>query len=134
MQVRTPSLNFRKPAGIRSLQAVMTPLLALALILMMTACSSGSSDELRKAIVGKWINEQNYSIEFYDNGTGFIPGVEGEVPIPATDFSYVVTDAGHIQISMGELTDALIEIRIEGDQMTWFNKDTNTAFVYTRSK
>lgn len=135
MQVSTPGLNRTNPTSIPSLRAVWARcLIILALILMLTACATVSSEDLRREIVGTWRNAQDYTIEFYADGTGFIPGVDGELPIPATDFTYVITDSGHIRISMGEIPDAAIEIRIEGDQMTWFNRESDTTFVYMRDK
>lgn len=108
----------------------------LALIALVSACtpSLGSGKVLRQAIAGKWVNAQNFTIEFYEDGTGFVPGVDGEVPVPATDFSYVVTDDSHIRITMGDLNGAVVEIKIEGDQMTWIGKDTGVSFIYTRSQ
>jgi hypothetical protein len=108
--------------------------LLLMLFLFMTACASEPGVSLKQAIVGKWVNAENYSIEFYADGTGFAPGVEGQMPIPAMDFSYFVTDETHIRITMGDLVGAVVEIKIEGDQMTWLDRNTDTAFVYTRSK
>lgn len=108
--------------------------LLLIVFLTMTACGSEPRVALKQAIVGKWVNAENYSIEFYADGTGFAPGVEGQMPIPAMDFSYFVTDETHIRITMGDVVGAVLEIKIEGDQMTWLDRNTDTAFVYTRSK
>lgn len=111
-------------------------LLLVVVVLLTSACapSPGNGNALRKAIVGKWVNQQNFTIDFYEDGTGFVPGTDGEVPVPATDFTYVVTDDSHIRLTMGDLNGAIIEIKIEGDQMTWTGKDTGLSFVYTRSK
>ena len=108
--------------------------LALILLLTMTACASQTRESLQQALVGKWINAQNYSIEFYADGTGFVPAVEGDVPIPPTTFSYSVTDGNHVFITMGELKGMNIEVKIEGDQMTWQDQNAGVAFVYTKSK
>src|SRR4051812_16423647 len=40
-------------------------------------------------IVGKWVNSQGGVMSFYADGTGFIPGLEGQTPaIPDTTFTY----------------------------------------------
>jgi hypothetical protein len=134
MHVSTPSSPRRTAPAMHTLRALRTRLIALALLVMLAACSTVSVDDLRREIVGTWRNVQDYTIEFYADGTGFIPGVGGELPIPATDFTYAISDSGHIRISMGDISDATIEIRIEGDQMTWFNRETDTTFVYMRDK
>ena len=109
-------------------------LLTFVLLLAMTACASQTKDSLQQAIVGKWINAQNYSIEFYADGTGFVPAVEGDIPIPATNFSYSVTDGTHVNITMGEIKGMSVEIKIEGNQMTWQDQNAGLSFVYTRGK
>jgi hypothetical protein len=109
-------------------------LLSLILLITMAACASQSKESLQQAIVGKWINAQNYSIEFYADGTGFVPAVEGDVPVPATNFSYSVTDGTHINITMGEIRGMNVEVKIEGNQMTWQDQNAGISFVYTRGK
>jgi len=109
-------------------------LLSLILLLSLAACASQTRDSLQQAIVGKWINAENYSIEFYADGTGFVPALEGEIPIPATDFSYSVTDGTHVKITMGEIKGMNVEIKIEGSQMTWLDQNAGISFVYIRSK
>jgi len=109
-------------------------LLTFVLLLAMTACASQTKDSLQQAIVGKWINAQNYSIEFYADGTGFVPAVEGDIPIPATNFSYSVTDGTHVNITMGEIKGMSVEIKIEGNQMTWQDQNAGLSFVYTKGK
>ncbi len=109
-------------------------LLSFVLLLTMAACASQTKESLQQAIVGKWINAQNYSIEFYADGTGFVPAVEGDIPIPATNFSYSVTDGTHVNITMGEIKGMSVEIKIEGNQMTWQDQKAGLSFVYTRGK
>lgn len=101
-------------------------------ILFMAACASQPSVPPRQAIVGKWVNAKGYSISFYANGTGFVPGVDEQ--IPATNFDYAFTDERHIQLTMTGQTPIVVEIKIDGDQMTWSNQTGNVAFVYTRAK
>ena len=98
----------------------------------MTACISQPKVPPQQAIVGKWVNAGGGSIEFYANGTGFIPGIDGQ--IAPTNFSYAFTDEMHIQLNMGGPTGLVVEIKIDGDQMTWVSKASNTSFVYTRRK
>lgn len=135
MHVSTPSSPRWTPAAMRRrVRALPARLIVLVLLVLTAACSTVSVDDLRREIVGTWRNAQDYTIEFYADGTGFIPGVSGELPIPATDFTYAISDSGNIRISMGDIPDATIEIRIEDDQMTWFNRETDTTFVYMRDK
>src|SRR5258708_39745132 len=48
-----------------------------------------SRPALATTIVGKWVNSQGGVMTFYADGTGFIPGFEGQNPaIPATTFTY----------------------------------------------
>jgi hypothetical protein len=104
----------------------------LMLCLSITACVSQPKVPPKQAIVGKWVNAGGGSIEFYANGTGFIPGIDGQ--ISPSNFSYSFTDDMHIQLEMGGPTAMVVEIKIDGDQMTWRSKTADVAFVYTRSK
>ncbi len=106
--------------------------LLLMLVLPVVACASQPRVPPQQAIVGRWVNAKGYSISFYPNGTGFVPGVDGQ--IPSTNFDYVFTDETHVLMNMaGQLT-TVVEIKIDGDQMTWLSQATNVAFVYTRAK
>ncbi len=121
--------SFSSACAQRRLLFILSPL-----FITLLACSAQSGTPLREAIIGKWINAQDFTIEFYADGTGFIPGTEGQMPIPAADFNYVVTDESHIRIMFGDLSDAIVAIKIDGDQMTWQNADASVTFVYTRVK
>ncbi len=102
----------------------------LIAMLMVAACTSKLSPQ--KAIVGKWVNAGGGSIEFFSNGTGFVPGVQGQ--IPPYDFTYIFRDETHIELNVAGQTGLVVEIKIDGDQMAWISPGGGTQFVYTRAK
>ncbi len=102
------------------------------LVLPVAACASQRRVPPQEAIVGKWVNTKGYSISFYANGTGFVPGIDGQ--IPSTNFSYSFTDETHILMNMAGQLSTVVEIKIDGDQMTWLSQASNVAFIYTRAK
>jgi hypothetical protein len=106
--------------------------LLVMIILPVAACASQPSVPPKDAIVGKWVNDKGGSISFYANGTGFVPGIDGQ--IPSTNFSYTFTDPTHIMMNLTGQLSTIIEIRIDGDQMTWSVPTNNVSFVYTRAK
>jgi hypothetical protein len=97
-------------------------------VVLLTACSDKKS-VLANQILGTWKNTSGYTIQFKDGGTGFIPGVAGQ--IPDTTFSYAVTDESHIQMNVqGQVVN--IQVTINGDQLTW--TDELGVVSYTRVK
>ena len=88
---------------------------SLLLVLLLSACQSDRS-ALAKNIVGNWVNSAGYTIEFYDNGEGIIPGVTDEIPV--TSFNYLVIDRDHVSIDLGDQK-YTIQIKIDGDELTW---------------
>lgn len=81
--------------------------------------------------MGKWVNPQEGEIDFYLDGTGFFPGA-GE-QIPSSNFTYSFTDETHIAMNVaGQLL--VVEIKIEGDKMTWLSRANNIEYEYTRAK
>jgi hypothetical protein len=84
---------------------------------------------LKEKILGTWENTSGFTIQFNSGGTGFIPGVAGE--IPDSSFTYTVVDESHIQMNFqGQAFN--IEITINDDQLTW--KDNLGEVTYTRVK
>ena len=102
-------------------------ILTIALFFL-TACTK-QNNSLSDEIVGTWKNTSGFTIQFNSGGTGFIPGVAGE--IPDSSFSYTVVDESHIQLNYQEQL-FTIEITINGDQLTW--KDNLGEVSYTRVK
>lgn len=101
-------------------------LLLILFSLLLTACQPEPTG-LAKDIVGNWVNAGGYTIEFYKDGKGLIPGVEGRIPL--TSFKYTIVDEQHISIDLG--TQAFtIEVKIEGDRLTWI--DQLGEEIYTR--
>jgi hypothetical protein len=94
-----------------------------------------SRPALATTIVGKWVNRQGGVMTFYADGTGFIPGLEGQTPaIPATTFTYSVPDATHLRLLINGQP-VVIEVKVEGDQLTWVvDQAHNLQNVYTRAK
>src|SRR5258705_5663799 len=105
-------------------------LVALGLILSITACAPTLTPQ--QAIVGKWVNAKGYSIEFYADGTGFIPGIDGQ--IPPYKFSYSFKDPTHLELDLAGQPGTAIQIKLDGDQMTWLSQNGDAAFVYQRAK
>ncbi len=85
----------------------------------------------QKAVVGKWTNSHGGVINFYADGTGYIPGLTGV--ISDTSFTYSFPDNTHVKITIaGQALN--VGIAIQGDKMTWGNSLDNTKDVYTRVK
>jgi hypothetical protein len=103
--------------------------LALAIgLLLLTSCAPAKKS-LADDILGTWVNEDGFSIQFESGGNGFIPGVPGS--IPDSNFAYSITDDSHIKIDLGGQIET-IEIIISGDQLTW--KDALGEVAYKRVK
>jgi hypothetical protein len=100
----------------------------LVIALLLVACSSPQKT-LSENILGTWKNTDGFTIEFKAGGTGFIPGVSGS--IPDTNFTYQITDDSHISIDYEGHANT-IEIKIDGDRMTW--TDNLGEVSYTRVK
>lgn len=108
-------------------------ILVLALLLGISACTTANVP-LEKAIIGKWVNHQGGEIEFFADGTGFIPGLGGDDNVPDTKFTYVFPDDTHLSLLLTGQRAILIEIEIEGDRMTWRDSESNVEFEYRRAK
>jgi hypothetical protein len=103
--------------------------LALAIgLLLLTSCAQAKKS-LADEILGTWVNQDGFSIQFESGGNGFIPGVPGK--IPDSNFAYSVTDDSHIKIDLGGQIET-IEILISGDQLTW--RDALGDVAYKRVK
>jgi len=102
---------------------------SLAIVLLLLTSCTSQKNKLAEEILGTWENTSGFTIEFKSGGTGFIPGVAGE--IPDSSFSYTVVDESHIQMNFQEQL-FTIEITIDGDQLTW--KDELGEVLYTRVK
>ena len=109
-------------------------ILGLMITLGLAACAPAKVPP-EKAIVGKWMNAQGGTIQFNADKTGFIPGLEeGVEPIPDTPFTYYLQDETHLGIVMEGQSPVVMEIKIEGDKMTWFSRGDNSEHVYARVK
>ena len=115
-------------------------ILGLMLVLGAAACASGPTPTptppaIEKAIVGKWVNAQGGMIHFYADSTGFIPGLaEAVEPIADSRFTYYFQDRTHLGIVLEGQSAVILEIKIEGDKMTWRGRTGNTEYVYQRAK
>lgn len=122
----------------RSAQRSLAPVaLALLLLLGATACVPVKVPP-EKAIVGQWVNAGGGTIYFYEDGTGFIPGLSGvegqSLAIPAAAFTYYFEDDTHLGIALEGQDAIIVEVKLEGDKMTWSNPYNDTEYVYTRVK
>jgi hypothetical protein len=109
-------------------------ILGLTTVLGLAACAPDQPPP-EQAIVGQWVNSQGGVIYFYADKTGFIPGDEGQTPpIPSVEFSYYFQGESHLGIKMDGQNPVVIEIKLEGDKMTWLNRASNVEYVYTKMK
>jgi hypothetical protein len=123
-----------------------TKLILLFLLLGMAACAP-SKPSPEQAIVGKWVNSGGGEINFYEDGTGFVPGFEeaGSESIPPFHFTYAFKDETHLVINMGNLPvvdttgspmtnrkELVIEIELKDDQMIWRASAGKVQYVYQR--
>jgi len=109
-------------------------ILAWILLLGISACTPARLSP-EKAIVGQWVNDQGGTIHFYADHTGFIPGVEGQTPaIPSVKFTYYFKDETSLAIVMDGQAPVVVEIKLEGDKMTWRSLTNNAEFVYKRAR
>jgi hypothetical protein len=124
-------LSIRKRNSLRAWTSLV-PLLVLGFFLVVTtSCAQAPRIPPEQAIVGNWVNERGYTISFYNNGTGYIPSVDPQIP-PAS-FSYSFTDETHVLLNMSGQLSTRVQIIIDGDQMTW-SSETGVSFVYKRAK
>ncbi len=100
----------------------------ILVIMLLSACQTDKSS-LSKNIVGNWANSSGYTIEFFDDGKGVIPGVTNQ--IPDATFNYLVTDLDHVSIDLGNQK-YTIQVKIVGDELTW--TDSVGVETYTRVK
>ena len=107
--------------------------ISLVLIFLLSSCSFGGRP-LSEDIVGRWINAEGYEVEFYADGQGFIPGLEGEIPIPDTPFSYRIEGGSKLLLTLADGTTLELQVTIEGDRMTWDSTVDGFTFEYTRVK
>ena len=104
-------------------------LIFLAIVMLLLTACTPEKKSLGDEILGTWVNDSGYSIQFLPGGSGFIPGVEGQ--IPDSTFVYSIIDDSHITIDLQGQSQT-IGIVIEGDQLTW--KDSLGDVAYTRVK
>ena len=104
---------------------------ALGVVLGYELATRTSPDVVaEKAIVGKWVNETGGEIDFYADGTGYLPpGFD----IEAYGFTYYLQDATHLVMTVQD-QDLTVEFRLVGDKLTWYTADPNVKYVYTRVK
>ena len=109
-------------------------ILAWILLFGISACTPARLSP-EKAIVGQWVNDQGGIINFYADNTGFIPGVEGQtLAIPSVKFTYYFKDETSLAIVMDGQAPVVVEIKLEGDKMTWRSLTNNAEFVYKRAQ
>ena len=116
-------------------QSLIAPLLVqLILILGIAACAPARISP-EKAIVGKWVNAQGGEVYFYEDKTGFIPGLAGAAEqIPDVRFTYYFQDKTHLAIVVEGQPAIIVEIKLEGDKLTWITQSGSNEYVYTRVK
>jgi hypothetical protein len=110
-------------------------ILGLIFIWGVAACApTPTPAPVSKAIVGQWINADGGTIYFYADNTGFIPGFAAAAePIPDTRFTYYLQDETHLGIVLEGQTAVVMEIKLEGDKMTWRGL-AGTEYLYNRVK
>jgi hypothetical protein len=122
-----------RPGGVHFC-AILGLILGLTISLGLAACAPDEPSP-EKAIVGQWVNSRGGTIYFYADKSGFIPGHEGQTPaIPSVDFTYYLTDETHLGIKMHGQDPVVVQIKIEGNRMTWRAPSGGSEYVYTRAK
>ena len=106
-------------------------IISFAIILMLSACSLWTRP-LSEEIVGTWVNEEGYKVEFYPDGQGFIPGLEGDIPIPDSPFTYRIEGASTLFLTLTDGTTLELQVTIQEDRMTWISQIADFDFEYTR--
>ena len=104
-----------------------------------TACFSLKTS-VEREIIGKWVNSGGGEIYFYENGTGYVPGIQGQEigNISSLQFTYAFKDETHLVINMTTLPqanqqDIVIEVEIKNDIMTWHSDAGEIEFEYRRA-
>jgi hypothetical protein len=121
------------PGGAHILAVLILLILGSTIVLGLAACGPDQPSP-EEAIVGEWTNPLGGVIHFYAGGSGFIPGDESlNPPIPSLNFTHHLQDETHISINMAGQDPVIIEIKLEGDEMTWIDRANNLEFVYTRA-
>ena len=121
------------PGGAHILAVAAVLIVGLVLVSALVACGP-EQPSLEEAIVGEWINAGGGAIHFYAGGSGFILGDESlNPPIPSLNFTHHLQDETHISINMAGQDPVIVEIKLEGDEMTWIDRANNLEFVYTRA-
>lgn len=112
----------------------------LLILLAMTACFSPAPSP-EQEIIGKWVNSKGGEINFYKDGTGYVPGIEGQATgnIPSLQFIYEFKDETHLVINMAALPkanqqDIVVEVEIKNDTMTWHSHTGAVEFEYRRAE
>jgi len=104
----------------------------MAIAFALAACGP-EQPSLEEAIIGEWVNAHGGTIHFYDGGSGFIPGDENLTPpVPPVNFTYRVEGQTHISINIAGQDAVIVEIKLEGDRMTWIDATNNLEFAYRR--
>jgi hypothetical protein len=101
--------------------------------LLVSGCSLWTPP-LDEQIVGTWVNEEGYEVEFYPNGQGFIPGLEGDFPIPDAPFSWRIEGGPKLYLTLSDGTTLELELTIQDDRMIWASQIAGFDFEYTRVK
>jgi hypothetical protein len=91
---------------------------------------TSSIEAAQKGIVGKWVNSQGGELDFYANGSGYIPPT---AELRGYAFSYYFQDASHLVMNLDRAT-MTVEITLVGEKLTWFTADPNVKYEYTRAK
>lgn len=132
--MKWPQATGRQRQHSAGIGLVVLMLVLLILILGVTACAPAETSP-EKAIVGNWVNAQGGEIYFYADNTGFIPGLaESAESIPDYKFTYSFQDKTHLRITLEGQPAVVVEIKIEGDKLTWGSQHGNPEYVYTRAK
>jgi hypothetical protein len=102
---------------------------ALILLAFSLAACAPARPSLESNLLGTWQDSKGFQIEFRTGGTGFIPGVAGQ--IPDSNFTYQIVDEQHIRM-VAQGMQVTIEMIVDGDKLTW--KDALGEVQYTRIK
>ena len=120
------------PASVGKSRVGKRTVMALALVMVVLVLGVAwvlATPAPQNAVVGRWTNSHGGTIDFFADGTGFVPGVTGV--ISDTNFAYSFPDTQHVSIEIGGQA-LRVGIKVDGDTMTWSNSLNSTVDVYTR--
>lgn len=111
------------------------PALLLMLLIALSLAACARPPSTAQGITGEWRNAGGGVIIFRGDGSGYMPGDVTQTPaIPDMAFRYEVLGPTNLRITPTDGNPLVIEIELQGDQLTWHGRGASGDFVYKRVK